>query len=148
LKSIILAAGLILEVTTFAPTASAADDLTLSPIPEDTLWRNGFLFWSGIYYLSGVLVIALPTIVASDLISSARSKSIMSVLTAIVGGFITFAQPGAKATAYEHANLCWQNVRMTSSTSDAARQGFRKCQTFIDYEYQDTQRKPGGAEGR
>src|ERR1043166_3538137 len=89
-----------LYMTDFAQTVDAA----MGP------WRLGWIVWDAAYYVTGILIIALPAIMSADLVRHERGKRILAAATAILAGVVTWVQPGTKATAHEQAYFCLRQL--------------------------------------
>jgi len=109
----------------------------------DTLfwWHFGQYLWSAIYYTTGLLMIAMPAIIAADLIVNDQHKKVFACATAILAGTVGWLQPGARATAHEHAFVCLRVVSNLGTQLPTAEQ-IKKCNDFIDYTYE-----PSSGEG-
>ena len=103
-------------------------------------WYRGWIIWSVIYYVSGLLVIVLPAIVASDILPD-RTRRLIATAAAIVAGVVTWVEPGTRATAHERAYLCLKVALVEFAHNETAfRERFPLCAAHINYNYVN---KPG-----
>lgn len=110
-------------MTDFAQTVDAA----MGP------WRLGWIVWDAAYYVTGILIIALPAIMSADLVRHERGKRILAAATAILAGVVTWVQPGTKATAHEQAYFCLRQLEADHPANWQAQ--FHHCSDFINYPY-------------
>lgn len=114
-------------------------------------WQQGWAVWDTIYYLSGVLLITLPIIAASDLLSAYElPRKILLLASAVLAGLVTWLNPGGKDTAHEQAYNCLhrymliypsdkKGVPQESPQDKVAREALlEKCFTYVTYIYTPT----------
>jgi hypothetical protein len=129
--------GIVIAVVGLTSCAAMAGT---DPLPTGNDWHDGWLLWTVIYYVGGILVIALPAISATDLLPD-RTRRIVATAAAIVAGVVTWIQPGTRATAHERAYLCWKNARFELE-EDAQRKEYKRCSDFLLYLYNDNSSTP------
>jgi hypothetical protein len=107
-------------------------------------WQAGYEFWRYVYYFLGASAVALPAFVAAGVPSSDVWKRVTSALAAAMVAIFTWLQPGARATAHEHAYVCLEmvldgvKIGAYQSVGDLKKDADH-CSRFIDYEYVDRQ---------
>lgn len=105
----------------------------------------GRYFWAVMYYLSGFLIIALPAIVASNLLLSDRQRRIAATAAAITAAAVTWLEPGARATAKKQTYFCLKvlDIKKLEPRDKEAKdkpaptfaEAFEKCLQYSNYEY-------------
>ena len=98
-------------------------------------WHRGWILWDTINYITGFLIIALPAIIAANILPN-RWRRIVAMVVTIVASLATWLQPGAKASVHKHAYICMNAAYFGSKNNvENLDQKYSECAHSVDYDY-------------